>query len=73
MQRVLITVASLAIAVASANASVLRITVNDMMQSNVRKLQAGLQYLMFRNGPLAMILPCDNIDLAQSARTRFSR
>jgi choline dehydrogenase len=32
----------------------LAITVNDMMQSNVRKLKAGLQYYMFHNGPLAM-------------------
>jgi choline dehydrogenase len=32
----------------------LPITVNDMMQSNLRKLKAGLQYYMFKNGPLAM-------------------
>jgi choline dehydrogenase len=30
------------------------ITVNDVMLSNVRKLQVGLQYLMFRTGPLAV-------------------
>ncbi len=30
------------------------ITVNDVMQSNTRKLKIGLQYMMFRNGPLAM-------------------
>jgi choline dehydrogenase len=32
----------------------LPITVNDVMQSNAKKLQAGLQYIMFKNGPLAM-------------------
>jgi choline dehydrogenase len=32
----------------------LPITVNDVMQSNARKLKVGLQYMMFRNGPLAM-------------------
>ncbi|HMD62677.1 MAG TPA: choline dehydrogenase [Stellaceae bacterium] len=32
----------------------LPITVNDVMQSNVRKLKSGLQYMMFKNGPLAM-------------------
>ena len=30
------------------------ITVNDVMQSNLKKLKAGLQYYAFRNGPLAM-------------------
>jgi choline dehydrogenase len=30
------------------------ITVNDVMQSNVRKVKVGLQYMMFKNGPLAM-------------------
>jgi len=30
------------------------ITVNDVMQSNVRKLKVGLQYMLFKNGPLAM-------------------
>ncbi|HEY1301896.1 MAG TPA: choline dehydrogenase [Stellaceae bacterium] len=32
----------------------LPITVNDVMQSNLKKLQAGLQYYLFKNGPLAM-------------------
>jgi len=32
----------------------LPITVNDVMQSNLQKLKVGLQYYMFRNGPLAM-------------------
>jgi choline dehydrogenase len=32
----------------------LPITVNDMMQSNIKKLKAGLQYYAFKNGPLAM-------------------
>jgi choline dehydrogenase len=32
----------------------LPITVNDVMQSNVKKLKVGLQYYMFRTGPLAM-------------------
>ena len=32
----------------------LPITVNDVMQSNVKKLKAGLQYYMFNTGPLAM-------------------
>jgi choline dehydrogenase len=32
----------------------LPITVNDVMQSNLRKVKAGLQYYMFKNGPLAM-------------------
>jgi choline dehydrogenase len=30
------------------------ITVNDVMQSNARKLKVGLQYMIFKNGPLAM-------------------
>jgi choline dehydrogenase len=30
------------------------VTVNDVMQSNLKKLKAGLQYYAFRNGPLAM-------------------
>jgi choline dehydrogenase len=32
----------------------LPITVNDVMQSNLKKLKAGLQYYAFKNGPLAM-------------------
>ncbi len=32
----------------------LPITVNDVMHSNASKLKAGLQYMMFKNGPLAM-------------------
>jgi choline dehydrogenase len=32
----------------------LPITVNDVMQSNAKKLKVGLQYMMFKNGPLAM-------------------
>jgi choline dehydrogenase len=32
----------------------LPITVNDVMQSNAKKLKIGLQYMMFKNGPLAM-------------------
>src|SRR5436309_2442643 len=32
----------------------LPITVNDVMQSNVKKLKVGLQYYLFRSGPLAM-------------------
>jgi choline dehydrogenase len=32
----------------------LPITVNDVMQSHARKLKVGLQYMMFKNGPLAM-------------------
>ena len=35
--------------------SKLPITVNDVMLSNVRKLKVGMQYYMFRKGPLAMI------------------
>ena len=31
-----------------------RITVNDVMQSNLKKVEAGLRYYLFRNGPLAM-------------------
>jgi choline dehydrogenase len=31
-----------------------KITVNDVMQSNLKKLEAGLRYYLFRNGPLAM-------------------
>ena len=30
------------------------ITVNDVMQSNLKKLRAGLQYYAFKTGPLAM-------------------
>ncbi len=30
------------------------ITVNDVMQSNLKKLKAGLQYYTFKTGPLAM-------------------
>ena len=32
----------------------LPITVNDVMQSNLKKLKAGLQYYAFKTGPLAM-------------------
>jgi choline dehydrogenase len=32
----------------------LPITVNDVMQSNVKKLKVGLQYYLFRTGPLTM-------------------
>jgi choline dehydrogenase len=32
----------------------LPITVNDVMQSNVKKLRVGLQYYLFRSGPLTM-------------------
>jgi len=32
----------------------LPITVNDVMQSNLRKLQVGLQYYLFKTGPLTM-------------------
>jgi choline dehydrogenase len=31
-----------------------KITVNDVMQSNLKKLEAGLRYYLFQNGPLAM-------------------
>jgi len=33
----------------------LPITVNDVMLSNVKKLKVGMQYYMFKKGPLAMI------------------
>ncbi len=42
------------------------ITVNDVMLSNVRKLKVGMQYYMFRTGPLAMI----SSPAALFARTR---
>src|SRR5438445_7638932 len=32
----------------------LPITVNDVMQSSVKKLKVGLQYYLFRTGPLTM-------------------
>jgi choline dehydrogenase len=32
----------------------LPVTVNDVMQSNLKKVQAGLQYYLFKQGPLAM-------------------
>jgi choline dehydrogenase len=32
----------------------LPITVNDVMLSNLKKVQVGLQYMMFRTGPLAL-------------------
>ncbi len=32
----------------------LPITVNDVMQSNLKKLKVGLQYYLFRSGPLTM-------------------
>ena len=35
--------------------SKLPITVNDVMLSNVKKLKVGMQYYMFKKGPLAMI------------------
>jgi choline dehydrogenase len=35
--------------------SKLPITVNDVMLSNVKKLKVGMQYYMFKTGPLAMI------------------
>jgi choline dehydrogenase len=44
----------------------LPITVNDVMQSNARKLQVGLQYVMFKTGPLAMATS----PVALFARTR---
>jgi len=44
----------------------LPITVNDVMQSNVKKLKVGLQYYLFRTGPLAM---CSS-PAALFARTR---
>jgi choline dehydrogenase len=42
------------------------ITLNDVMQSNFRKLKAGLDYFMFRRGPLTVI----TADVALFARTR---
>ena len=30
------------------------ITVNDVMQSNAKKLKVGLQYYLFRSGPLTL-------------------
>jgi choline dehydrogenase len=33
----------------------LPVTVNDVMLSNVKKLKVGIQYYMFKSGPLAMI------------------
>jgi choline dehydrogenase len=42
------------------------ITVNDVMQSNFKKLKAGLDYFMFRRGPLTVI----TADVALFARTR---
>lgn len=42
------------------------ITVNDVMLSNVKKLKVGMQYYMFRKGPLAMI----SSPAALFARTR---
>jgi choline dehydrogenase len=44
----------------------LPITVNDVMLSNARKLKAGLEYYMFRSGPLSMI----SSPAALFARTR---
>jgi choline dehydrogenase len=44
----------------------LPITVNDVMQSNAKKLKVGLQYYLFRTGPLAM---CSS-PAALFARTR---
>ncbi|MGC2411558.1 MAG: choline dehydrogenase [Stellaceae bacterium] len=44
----------------------LPVTVNDVMLSNARKLKAGLEYYMFRRGPLAMI----SSPAALFARTR---
>jgi choline dehydrogenase len=35
--------------------SKLPVTVNDVMLSNVKKLKVGMQYYMFKTGPLAMI------------------
>ena len=32
----------------------LPLTVNDVMQSNLKKVEAGLRYFLFRDGPLAM-------------------
>jgi choline dehydrogenase len=42
------------------------ITVNDVMLSNVKKLKVGMQYYMFKKGPLAMI----SSPAALFARTR---
>ena len=42
------------------------ITLNDVMQSNFKKLKAGLDYFMFRRGPLTVITG----DVALFARTR---
>jgi choline dehydrogenase-like flavoprotein len=44
----------------------LPITVNDVMQSNARKLKAGLEYYVFHRGPLSMI----SSPAALFARTR---
>src|SRR5258708_10794753 len=44
----------------------LPIAVNDVMQSNLKKLKVGLQYYLFRSGPLAM---CSS-PAALFARTR---
>jgi choline dehydrogenase len=41
-------------------------TLNDVMQSNFKKLKAGLDYFMFRRGPLTVI----TADVALFARTR---
>jgi choline dehydrogenase len=35
--------------------SKLPVTVNDVMLSNIKKLKVGMQYYMFKKGPLAMI------------------
>ena len=42
------------------------ITLNDVMRSNLKKLKAGLDYFMFRRGPLTVITG----DVALFARTR---
>ncbi len=42
------------------------ITVNDVMRSNFKKLKAGLDYFMFRRGPLTVI----TAEVALFARTR---
>ena len=42
------------------------ITVNDVMQSNFKKLKAGLDYFMFKRGPLTVI----TAEVALFARTR---
>ena len=42
------------------------VTVNDVMQSNVLKVKAALQYLLFRNGPMTAIAA----EVALFARTR---